>query len=90
MTDVHVVFGSNLLAKRYSQNMAVRPSKVVLATEPLEVYKITPKDTVYVVRYTKDVWEPPSHPCAARVRETEERLKKLKKDGAEIVDRHFG
>lgn len=89
MTDIHIVFGSELLAKRYSQTMAVHPQKIMLATRPEQLtnLRIT---KLYVVRYTKDAWEPPSHPCAERVRQTEAEIKKLMRLGAEVIDRHFG
>jgi hypothetical protein len=46
--------------------------------------------SVLVVRYPPEWWEPPTHPCANRVREVEEQIKRIKQTGGEVIERLEG
>lgn len=89
MTEIHIVFGSYSMAQAYSQVMAVNPNKIRLATHPETLMGLR-ISKVFVARYSKEAWQPPTDPCKKRVQETEQKLKELIKLGVEVVDRHFG
>lgn len=78
MKTVHVVFGSERLLKQYAAKHGLLGQYVIQATHP-ELLKATitrhgPVEAV-AVRYPKDIWEPASHACVKRVKETEEILR---------------
>lgn len=88
MPNVHVVFGSDLLMKRYVDERKLWGQYTILATQPERLIDILNfhdrKVDLFAVRYPKDVWEPVTHPCGVRVRETEELLRESKRLGAKV------
>lgn len=80
-----VVFGTQRIGAIWALRNKVDPNTVRLATHGADrLRNLT--GTIIVVRVAKDVWEPWSHPCAARVRETEDELKRFKARGGTIVE----
>ncbi len=82
MNHIHVVFGTQRLAMQYIWLYGVVAENVILATDPdnLDGHK----GSVTTVRYSEEVWQPPTLPCEKRVRETEEAIRRLKKAGSEV------
>lgn len=88
MPNVHIVFGSDLLMKRYVDENKLWGQYTILATQPEHLIDILNFHSrmvdLFAVRYPKDVWEPVTHPCGLRVRETEELLREAKRLGAKV------
>jgi hypothetical protein len=88
--SVHVIFGTDLLRKRYVDGRKLWGQYAILATEPQRLEDILNFHAFGVqlvaVRYPKNVWEPPTHPCGVRVRETEELLAESKRLGAIVTE----
>jgi len=68
MTKV-IVFGTELLAKRWAETNGVDPKDVYLATQPERIQGL--HWPFEIVRYPKDIWVPPTSACERRVKETE-------------------
>lgn len=90
MPTVHVIFGTDLLRKQYVDGKKLWGQYAVLATQPerlTEILKFHKHGVQLVaVRYPKSVWEPSSHPCGVRVRETESLLTESKRLGANVLE----
>lgn len=71
-----IVFGSELLAKRWAVTNGVDPKEVYLATQPERIQGLL--GPFQCVRYSKEVWVPPSYACEQRVKETEGWIKQEK------------
>lgn len=86
--NVHIIFGSDLLMKRYVDERKLWGQYTILATHPEKLIDILNFHAygvqLFAVRYPKDVWEPTSNPCGTRVRETEELLRESKRLGAKV------
>lgn len=65
-----IVFGTRLLADNWARANHTDPKMVILATEPEKVQGR--RGPFVIVRFPKDVWQPPTFPCEKRVRETED------------------
>lgn len=63
----------------------MNPRKIRLATNGVDMLRGA--TSVTVVRYPDEWWEPPTHPCANRVREVEDELKRIKQTGGEVIER---
>ena len=79
----HIVFGSALLAMRYSQQMAVNPDNIILATRP-DLLLESSKQSLVVVRYPSEIWKPATFPCEKRVKEMEDYIKRIQSSGIEV------
>jgi hypothetical protein len=64
-----IVFGTYLLAKRWAETNGVHLKDVYLATQPETIQGLM--GPFQLVRYSKEVWVPPTSACERRVRETE-------------------
>jgi hypothetical protein len=42
--------------------------------------------SITVVRFPSDIWEPTTNPCARRVHEVEEQLKHIQQTGGEVIE----
>ena len=71
-----IVFGTELLAKRWAETNGVDPKDVYLATQPERIQGLM--GPFQLVRYSKDVWVPPTSACERRVKETEGWIKQEK------------
>lgn len=79
-----VVFGTQRLASIYARRNAMNPRKIMLATNGSD--RLRGVTHVTIVRYPDDWWEPPTHPCANRMREVEEAIKVIKQTGGEVIE----
>jgi hypothetical protein len=71
-----IVFGTERLAKKWAETNGVDPKDVYLATQPDRIQGLW--GPFQLVRYSKDVWVPPTSACERRVRETEGWIKQEK------------
>ncbi|QFG09184.1 hypothetical protein PBI_SPORTO_79 [Arthrobacter phage Sporto] len=90
MPNVHIIFGTDLLKKQYVDGKKLWGQYAVLATQPerlTEILKFHKHGvTIVTVRYPKSVWEPSSHPCGVRMRETEQLLAEAKRLGVNVLE----
>jgi hypothetical protein len=80
-----VVFGSERLGELWARRNAYNPRKVMLATHGADKL-MGHQGPITTVRFASDIWEPVSSPCANRVREVEDAIKRHKKMGGEVND----
>jgi hypothetical protein len=67
-TEPVIVFGSDLLAKRWAEENGHDPTRVYLATQPERIQGLW--GPFKLVKYPQDVWVPTSYACEQRVKAT--------------------
>jgi hypothetical protein len=83
MSDgIVVVFGSESIRAKWIRTNRADPEKVILATHPEKLEGHS--GPVLTVRVPKEQWLPTTFPCEKRVRETEDILKRIKKQGGSV------
>lgn len=90
MIETVVVFGSQRLAAIWALRHGMKPSDMILATQPERLRALKEKGLVHVVRVPPGYWAPATFPCEVRVRETEAELKGYKSNGGEVKEWSFG
>lgn len=77
--NLHIVYGSERLLKKYMTENKLQGQYGVMATHPDKVQKIVDYHqgdlNIVTVKYQAGIWEPSTHPCAKRVGETDGILK---------------
>lgn len=85
---IHIIFGNYTHAGAYSQRKVVNPVHILVATHPERIQAMMKESvtTIKLIRLPKEIWEPTSHPCKARVDETERIVKGYQRLGVTVVE----
>ncbi len=85
---VHIVFGNVTHIRNYARAMAVDPRTIIAATQPEHIQgrMVEAVDTIKVIRFPEDVWQPTTFPCEKRVTETERIIKGYQRLGVTVVE----
>lgn len=79
-----VIFGSQRIGAIYALRNNLDPRSIRLATGGAEMARLL-SGPITVVRVSEEAWRPSTHPCELRTKETEQALKRLEQEGAEIT-----
>jgi hypothetical protein len=85
---IHIIFGNYTHAAAYSRRKVVNPIHILTATHPERIQAMMGESvtTIKVIRLPKEIWEPTTHPCQARVSETERIIKGYQRLGVTVVE----